>query len=152
MTILPCMLKPIASAADADSFTRAMVAAGKDYHYDDSPETIVDAATGARVFSDAECEALTARMGEIYGLPGYDPFSLLVFLTNSPPEHLALDAEMLRLYGEGLTAEQRECLHDEERAEEASGMLDDMQARLGLAPDIVDAARGVKPSTWAHRN
>ncbi len=133
-------------------FTRAMVATDKDYHYDDSPETVVNAGSGLPVFTAAECVALNARTGEIYGLPNYDPFSLLVFLTLCPPEHLALDAEMLRLYGEGLTSEQRDCLSDEDRREEAAGMLDDMQARLGLAGGIVDAARTVRPETWSQRN
>jgi hypothetical protein len=144
MTVLDFMRKPITNAAEADAFSRAMVASGKVFHYDDSPDTIVDVRTGAPVFTVEECDVLGARVDEIYALENYSPLGLVVFLTNSPPEHLALDAELLRLYGQGLTVEQRDCLGDENRSEEREGMLDDMQARLGVSGSIVDAVRALR--------
>lgn len=131
------MLKPITTPAEADAFTRELVTAGKDYHYDDAPESIVNIGTGARTFTDAECVALKARMSELFAFPGYDPFGLLVFLTNSSPERLALDEEMFRLTGEGLNSAQRDCLGDEERRTEAIEMLEDLRARIGISADVI---------------
>jgi hypothetical protein len=53
---------------------------------------------------------------------------------------LRLDATMLRLYGEPLNPDQRGCLTDPARADEARDMLDDMQARMGIPADVTGAA------------
>jgi hypothetical protein len=126
------MLKPILSAADADAFTRALVADGNEWHYDDNPPEF---------FPPAISDALSCRVREMRELPDdYDPFSLLVFLTNSPAEYLAVDAELLTLYGEGMTADQRDCLAYPERIQEARDMLDDMHARLDVSANAYIAA------------
>lgn len=44
-----------------------------------------------------------------------------------------LDADLIRIYGEGLNDEQRACLLDPERYDEALDMLDDMEARMGVS-------------------
>jgi len=44
-----------------------------------------------------------------------------------------LNAEVSRLYGEGLNPEQIECLQDPERYDEAIDMIDDMEARCGIS-------------------
>jgi len=52
----------------------------------------------------------------------------------------ALDAESKRLFSEGLDAEQVECINDASRTDEALGMLDDMQARMGFDPLVIAQA------------
>lgn len=136
MAKLPAyMLTPITDAVSADAFTRAAVADGKAWHYDDHPRDIIPA------FTSAEVDALELRRAELHAIPDYDPFAILVFLTNSEPEILALDTESIRVHSEGLNAEQRECLHDDSRRDEAMAMVDDLQARCGFAADVCAAAR-----------
>jgi len=77
------MLTPIRDAAGADSFTRALHADGKLFHYDDSAENIVTGATGVPSFTAAEIEALNLRTTELQALPNYDPFELPVMLTHA---------------------------------------------------------------------
>lgn len=43
-----------------------------------------------------------------------------------------LDAECARLHLDAMDSEQIDCLRDPERREEAEGMLDDLEARVGL--------------------
>lgn len=47
-----------------------------------------------------------------------------------------LNAELRRIYGIGLMTDQLLCLADSTRWEEALDMLDDMQARLGIADTV----------------
>lgn len=53
----------------------------------------------------------------------------------------ALSAALVAATGEPLNAEQRECLLDPARADEARDMLDDMRDRMGLADEAHAAAR-----------
>jgi len=47
-----------------------------------------------------------------------------------------LDAELTRITGAGLLVEQRDCLDDPQRYEEALDMLDDMEARIGVSGHV----------------
>jgi hypothetical protein len=47
-----------------------------------------------------------------------------------------LDAELRRILGEGIDDEQRACLLDPNRHEEAVDMIDDMECRLGISADV----------------
>lgn len=140
------MTAPIRDEKGADQFTRALHAAGKLWHYDDTPSDIVEDSTGERSFTDAECGALEQRVAEMASLDGYDPFELCVFLTNTPDSFIALDDEAIRLYGEGLYVEQRALLGrmqdcpTTEEIEEADGMLADMEARMGFRSEVCAAA------------
>jgi hypothetical protein len=48
------------------------------------------------------------------------------------PSVEALDAELVRIYGEGLNSEQVACLTDLDRLDEALDMIDDMECRMGV--------------------
>lgn len=48
-----------------------------------------------------------------------------------------LDHAFWRVWGEPMTYEQRECLNDSARRDEAADMLDDFAARLGIDPVVV---------------
>lgn len=71
--------KPITSSAEAAVFILALHDAGKLFHFDDSPETVIDARTGARTFTDSEAAALIQRVPELFEYLA-DPFELAVAL------------------------------------------------------------------------
>lgn len=75
------MRGPLKTREEAEEFVRALHAAGLLFHFDDSPETIIDARTDARVFTDAEAARVRLRVAELFALLG-DPFALAVALTN----------------------------------------------------------------------
>jgi hypothetical protein len=56
-------------------------------------------------------------------------------------EFAALDAALVDLFGVGLLPEQLQCLTDAGRAREAAEMLDDMAARMGVNPAVVEVAK-----------
>lgn len=70
----------IRTAADADAFTRILVADGKSWHYDDNPHDCVPG------FTEEEAEALEMRAHELRSIPDYDPFELLCELTHGDDE------------------------------------------------------------------
>ena len=74
--------KPIQSASDAKQFIIALHAAGKLFHFDDSPEAVIDARTGARTFTDSEAAALIQRVPELFKYLA-DPFELAVALNRN---------------------------------------------------------------------
>lgn len=55
--------------------------AGKLFHFDDSPEEIINIGSGARTFSAYECQHVRARVEEMFSLEGFDPFALAVELS-----------------------------------------------------------------------
>jgi len=138
--------KPATTAAEAERLVRAMVAGGIAYHYEDDPAQILEGTSDRPLFTPAQVELVRKRARELLNLPDFDPFALLVFLTNSPDELLALDAELIRRFGEGLNAEQMDCLRLGTRREEAVAMLDDMEARMGISAEVVGAIRQL----WRH--
>lgn len=72
--------KPIRSAQDAEAFIRQLHEEDLLFHFDDSPDTIINA-SGERVFTDAECEPLGDRVDELFQFLA-DPFELACELTN----------------------------------------------------------------------
>ena len=52
----------------AKGFIVALVANGRDYHFDDDPKEVIDYATGERAFTDEEAEQLVKRVDEMYAL------------------------------------------------------------------------------------
>lgn len=76
MSSLPAyMVTVIRTAADADAFTRAIVADDKSWHYDDDPHDCIPG------FTEEEADALEQRANEMRAIAGYDPFELLCDLT-----------------------------------------------------------------------
>lgn len=133
----PFMLREIKTTADADAFIRAANKSGHLWHMDDTA-TLID------TFTRAEKGALQTRQNEVHGLrltEGYDPHAMCLFVSNGMPDAwLQLDEWFASspVYGPaGLSAEQRDCLTESARIEEARDMLDDMQARLGVPPSLV---------------
>lgn len=74
------MRRTITTREAAEDFIRALHADGRLFHFDDSPETIVNLNTGSHIFTHAECESVRARVGEMRDLAGFDPFDLAVEL------------------------------------------------------------------------
>lgn len=74
-------LTPIITAADAETFIRELHADGRLYHFDDSPETVINIATGLPIFTADECALVRERMNEMRGLEHFDPFDLAIQLS-----------------------------------------------------------------------
>ena len=58
----------ITNIEQAKSFIEALVAEGKDFHFDDDPREIIDYGTGERVFTDEEAKEISRRLDEMYTL------------------------------------------------------------------------------------
>ena len=67
---------PILCAADARAFLAHLCATGREFHPDDPADSIVECATGRRVFSDEEAECADARMAECFAY--IDPYESLL--------------------------------------------------------------------------
>lgn len=70
------MQAPISTTAEAVAFIYALHADDRLFHFDDSPETIVNMHSGARIFSEEECDAVATRVAEMRAIPGFDPFDI----------------------------------------------------------------------------
>jgi hypothetical protein len=62
------LAEPIVDADGAREVVREIVARGLAWHLEEDPATVIDATTGARVFTDAEADDLRARATELYAL------------------------------------------------------------------------------------
>lgn len=76
---------PLRTKEEAEAFIRALHAANLLFHFDDSPDDIVETRTGARTFTDDEVPHVRARVNELFALLA-DPFALAVDLTNEPDQ------------------------------------------------------------------
>lgn len=74
------MRAPIVSREGAEMFIRALYADGLLFHFDDSPETIINVHSGAPIFTPTQCDLVRARVAEMFAVPGFDPFDLAVEL------------------------------------------------------------------------
>lgn len=64
---LPEALKaPINSLAEAKAWVRGLIAADMLYHFEDSPESIVEGKTSQRLFSKADAKIVRRRVAELY--------------------------------------------------------------------------------------
>jgi len=61
-------MNKITSIENAQAYIEALVAAGKDFHFDDDPHEVIDHGTGERVFTDEEAEAVCHRLDEMADL------------------------------------------------------------------------------------
>lgn len=122
----------IVSRADAEAFMRGAHDANKLWHLDDSPICIVPK------FERAEIGAFLLRREECFEHTNGDPHGYCIFLSR-PASWRALDDAMRAKFGVGLALDQRECLDDVDRREECIEMLDDIQARMGIPADVVQA-------------
>ena len=52
----------------AKGYISALVAAGKDFHFDDDPADVIDYGTGERVFTDEEAKEVCNRLDEMADL------------------------------------------------------------------------------------
>lgn len=78
--------KPITSKAEAETFIRDLHSAGKMFHFDSAPETVISATPEGdlvRAFTDAEAVQITARVGELFTYLD-DPFALALELIHAP--------------------------------------------------------------------
>lgn len=73
---------PIQSTIDAQNFIVALHKAGKLFHFDDSPETIVDH-DRAPIFAESEISNIKARVNELFTYLA-DPFEWAIALVNFP--------------------------------------------------------------------
>lgn len=134
-------IKSITSRVEAEDFIRSAHDAGKLWHLDDSPE-------GVEGFTQAEIGAFVLRRDECFEHTEGDPHEYCIFLTNRPASWRALDDAMRAKFGQGLSAEQRACMENAEQREECLDMLDDMQARLDIAADVVLAVVNELDGDW----
>tara|TARA_R100000808_G_C2082627_1_gene105960 strand:- start:255 stop:749 length:495 start_codon:yes stop_codon:yes gene_type:complete len=58
----------ITSIENARGYIEALVAAGKDFHFDDDPHEVIDYGTGKRVFTDEEAKTVRQRLDEMADL------------------------------------------------------------------------------------
>lgn len=75
------MIQRIVTEADALAFIRALHQDGRLFHFDDSPETIVESASGKPTFNSVECDLVRARVAEMREVPNFDPFEEAIRLT-----------------------------------------------------------------------
>lgn len=69
--------RPITTATEGEVFIRALIAAGKDFHFDDNPATIINGHTGKRLWLDSEFEDVSKRVEELFHIFN-DPFEPLL--------------------------------------------------------------------------
>lgn len=80
------MTRAISTVDEAKAFIAALEADGKLFHFDDSPETIVDCLTGLPTFTAEECEYIDRRVSELFSVPGLDPFEVALALVGHTVE------------------------------------------------------------------
>jgi hypothetical protein len=144
------MRTPIRSTAEAEACIRAMHDDGALFHLDDDPASIVETASGAPTFLREQVPYVSHRQQEIREHTDGDPHEYCVFLTMRPDSWWHLDDALARFCYSRLTREQRECLDDPTRREEALEMLDHLQARcLGQdGASFVDSVRNELDGDW----
>lgn len=57
---------PITTITEAKAFIEALEASGAMFHFEDSPETIINGNTGADLFTPKEAKQVRARVAELY--------------------------------------------------------------------------------------
>lgn len=74
MTIRPAIAAPISDLDSAKAWIDGLVAADLDFHFEDSPETIVTGPAMAPTFTADECAILRLRVDTLYALDwqGYE--------------------------------------------------------------------------------
>jgi hypothetical protein len=71
---------PIASEQEAVAFIHALHEEGRLFHFDDSPETIINVSSGASIFTAAEVPFVRQRVREMRVIEGFDPFDVAIAL------------------------------------------------------------------------
>lgn len=66
--IAAILQKPIGDIDEGKRWVEALCQSGRMFHFDDSPETIINCASGERLFSDTEAEIIRNRIAELYSL------------------------------------------------------------------------------------
>lgn len=72
---------PLTTAVQAKAFIRMLDSIGSLFHFDDSPESVINVVTGERLFDDLKAPLVAKRVEEMFGF-SFDPFSVAVDLTN----------------------------------------------------------------------
>lgn len=68
--------QPLQTIEQATAFIRWLCENGIDFHFDDSPETVINHHTGERLFADEDCRPVRDRVNDLFRiLP--DPFDVL---------------------------------------------------------------------------
>lgn len=63
---------PLTNRGEAMLFIRSLQEADMMFHFEDSPETIINGITGQRLFTDEEAVQVRARMEELYSFDWSD--------------------------------------------------------------------------------
>lgn len=66
MTLPAEILKPITDLASAKQWIADLTDADLDFHFDDSPETVIHYPTGERIFADEDCPTITNQVAALY--------------------------------------------------------------------------------------
>lgn len=99
-TLLPANLRaPIRDLDDAKRWIRDLCAAGLDFHFDDSPETIVSGRTNEPIFDEGGAEIVRARLLELYDFdwgPVHEcPIGFMLEVINAR-DHVAMAEQRIR--------------------------------------------------------
>lgn len=74
------MTRPIRTADEATAFIKALDADGKLFHFEDSPDSIVDGPSRNPIFTPEECAVLNERVAEMFSIDGFCPFEAALAL------------------------------------------------------------------------
>lgn len=74
------MTQPIRTADEATAFIKALIADGKLFHFEDSPDSIVDGPALNPIFTPEECAVLEERVAEMFDIDGFCPFETALAL------------------------------------------------------------------------
>lgn len=64
--ITELMRQPIVDLDAAKAFCNDLIAHDMVFHFEDSPDSIIQGVKGARLFTDAEAEVMVDRVAELY--------------------------------------------------------------------------------------
>lgn len=81
----PLLETPITNKTKAGTFIRRLHECGLLFHFDDSPETIVEGLGDRRTFTDAECPHVRARVIELF-THLKDPFAIALDVSKDDQE------------------------------------------------------------------
>lgn len=60
------LTKPLTTIVEAQDFIKALVAEGRDFHFEDDPFDVINGKTGTMLFTEEEAQDVTARLDELY--------------------------------------------------------------------------------------
>jgi hypothetical protein len=67
-TLPDTLREPIGGIDAAKAWIDSLIAADMMFHFEDSPDDIIQGLSGERLFSDADADIVSERVGELYAL------------------------------------------------------------------------------------